>query len=272
MQVYPMDAIFYELTKSKVLSHNQKDGIVSKTINLKIGEEFYERIKGMIKEDTGLDELSKMLEEIEIEKYGEKIKTKECPYCKKKALLEVVFGLPSQQCLNAADNGLIKLKGCCLPEDYEINEYWYCRICNKEVKINRNIDKKIFRFVEKDAWGISCDKDILIIDSKKENVILNSEYVGIITFSIDYEDILKIKQILEERKYIFRIKKAQSPLILDGSKQYVSFWNDGLANEIETDNLDKWDLNNCNYRNTKYLLKVIDEISEILKKYSIKLF
>ena len=96
--------------------------------------------------------------------------------------------------------------------------------------------------------------------------------MGTLTFSIDYEDILKIKQILEERKYLFKIKKVQGPLVLDGSKHYVGFWNNGFANEIETDNLDKWDLNNCNYRNTKYLLKVIDEISEILKKYSIKLF
>ena len=272
MQIYPMDSIFYELTHSKVLSHKQCDEIVSKTIDFKIGEEFYEKIKGKIKEDTTFDELNEILEEIEIEKYGEKIKIKECPYCNKTALLEVVYGLPSQECLNAADNGLIKLKGCCLPKDYEINEYWYCRICNKEVKINRNIDKKIFRFVEKDAWGISCDKDILIIDSKKENVILNAEYIGTLTFSIDYEDVLKIKQILEERKYLFKIKKVQGPLVLDGSKHYVGFWNNGFANEIETDNLDKWDLNNCNYRNTKYLLKVIDEISEILKKYSIKLF
>ena len=212
MQIHPIDSIFYELTHSKVLSHKQRDEIVSKTIDFKIGEEFYKKIKGTIKEDTTFDELSEILEKIEIEKYGEKN------------------------------------------------------------KMNRNVDKKIFRFVEKDAWGISCDKDILIIDSKKENVILNAEYIGTLAFSIDYEDILKIKKILEERKYIFRIKKAQSPLMLDGSKHCVSFWNNGFVNEIETDNLDKWDVNNCSYRNTKYLLKVIDEISEVLRKYSIKLF
>ena len=71
-------------------------------------------------------------------------------------------------------------------------------------------EKNVFRFVVKDAWGITCYNDILIRDTKDDNIILNSEDKGTSTLSIDYEDVLKINRILEENKEIFRIKNIEN--------------------------------------------------------------
>ena len=132
-------------------------------------------------------------------------------------------------------------------------------------------EKNVFRFVVKDAWGITCSNDILIRDTKDDNIILNSEYKGTSTLSIDYEDILKINRILEENKEILRIKNIEEPLLLDGLMQEIYFWNKGEFNKIETCNFDKLELNECKDENTKIILKVINEISKILEKYEIKI-
>ena len=76
-----------------------------------------------------------------------------------------------------------------------------------------------------------------------------------------------MQNIISENEYVFKIKNVQSPdWILDGSRQEIYFWSKDVVNKIETNNLDKWGKNNCKYRNTKYLLKIINEISKILKK------
>lgn len=141
------------------------------------------------------------------------------------------------------------------------------RIQAKEI-----FEKKIFRFIELDAWGIECDKDILVIDEMKDNICLNPDCELPMFFSIDYEDIKKIKDIIAEHEYIFKIKNVQSPdWILDGSRQEIFFWNKDIINKIETNNLERWEDNDCKYRNTKYLLKIINDISKILSKYEIRL-
>ena len=131
---------------------------------------------------------------------------------------------------------------------------------------------KLFRYIEKDAWGMECDKDILVIDEPQNNVCLNPDCELPLYFSIDYEDVKKIKDIIEENEYVFKIKNVQGPdWILDGLRQEIFFWNKDIVNKIETNNLDKWGDNNCKYRNTKYLLKIINEISKIFEKYEINM-
>ena len=131
---------------------------------------------------------------------------------------------------------------------------------------------RLFRYIEKDAWGMECHEDILIRESREDNVILNSDTDSPLVFSIDYEDILKIKNIINKNEYLFRIRNVQGPdWILDGSTHELYFWNNEIFNKIETHNLTKWDSNECKYRNTKIILKIVNEIAEILEKYEINL-
>ena len=131
---------------------------------------------------------------------------------------------------------------------------------------------KLFRYIEKDAWGIDCNKDILIRDAKKDNVILNPDLDLPLVFSINYDDILKIRNLIKENKYLFKIRNVQGPdWICDGSIHELYFWNKEIFNEIETHNLDKWGTNECKYRNTKIVLKIVNEIARILEKYEIKI-
>ena len=202
-------------------------------------------------------------------------KKRKCPICGEKELVEIVYGYPGKELFEVSENGLVILGGCCIEDDgpYSI-ENFFCHNCRKRINLDReNMKKdKLFRYIEKDAWGIDCHEDILIRDSKKDNVILHPDFDLPLTFSIDYDDILKIKGLINEGEYLFKIRKAQGPdWICDGSIHEVYFWNKENFNKIETYNLDKWEGNVCKYRNTKILLKVIKEISKILEKYEINL-
>ena len=202
-------------------------------------------------------------------------KKRNCPVCGKKELVEIVYGYPSRELFEASEKGLVILGGCCIEDvgPYSI-ENFYCHNCRKRINLDRENMKKdrLFRYIEKDAWGIECHEDILIRDSKKDNVILHPDLELPLVFSIDYEDILKIKNIINENEYLFRIRNVQGPdWILDGSTHELYFWNKEFFNKIETYNLTKWESHECKYRNTKIILKIFDEISKILDKYEIKI-
>ena len=132
-----------------------------------------------------------------------------------------------------------------------------CKFCAKGKAQNLDISTEII------------DK---IIDEMKDNICLNPDCELPLFFSIDYEDIKKIKNIISENEYVFKIKNVQSPdWILDGSRQELYFWNKEIFNKIETSNLDKWESHECKYRNTKIILKIVNEIAQILEKYEINL-
>ena len=202
-------------------------------------------------------------------------KRRKCPICGEKELVEIVYGYPSRELFEASEKGLVILGGCCIEDDgpYSI-ENFFCHNCRKRINLDRENMKKdrLFRYIEKDAWGLECHEDILIRDSKKDNVILHPELELPLVFSIDYEDILKIKSIINENEYLFRIRNVQGPdWILDGSTHELYFWNKEIFNKIETYNLTKWESHECKYRNTKIILKIVNEIAKILEKYEINL-
>ena len=132
-------------------------------------------------------------------------------------------------------------------------------------------NKNLFRYMLKDVYGRICSKDILIVDSKENNLIYDCEEFPL-KISIDYDDILKIKNIINKNKYIFKIKDVPvAENVLDGSRNEFIFWNGRKVNYIDTCNLSGWDIENCTKKNVKYMLKILNEIGEILKKYEIKL-
>lgn len=200
-------------------------------------------------------------------------KKAKCPICGREELIEIIYGYPSNELFELSEKGLVKLGGCCLPINYDDNiKYYYCKSCRKEIKMANKDNKNLFRYMLKDTYGIICHEDILIVDSKEDNVILNPKLEYPLKFSINYDDILKIKNIINNNPYLFKIKEVPIPEhILDGSRNEMIFWNGRVVNSFETCNLWYWNKENCKSRNVKTVLKIFNEIAEILKKYEIDL-
>ena len=68
-----------------------------------------------------------------------------CPQCGEKELVEVLYGLPTKEALEASFVGLIKLDGCCLPEGYNGEDVYYCNNCR--CKIYSEVNRKIINVV-----------------------------------------------------------------------------------------------------------------------------
>lgn len=196
----------------------------------------------------------------------------ECPLCNKKELIPIVYGFPGPELFEESEKGLVKLGGCCLPHPhYQGIVYYYCNNCKKDIKMGIKNNKNIFRILKKGAFYCEHEEDVLIIDSKKDNVILNPESEFCFKFSIPYEDIQRIKNIIKENPYILKMKDVPMPeYILDGTYNEFIIWDERKFNYIETWNLGKWD-DNCSSRNVKNLIKIFNKIAEILRKYEIQI-
>ena len=199
-------------------------------------------------------------------------KKEKCPVCNQEELISIIYGFPSIELFELSEKGLIKLGGCCLPTNsYNNILHYYCNNCKKEIIMAPENNKNLFRYMLKDVYGRICSKDILIVDSKENNLIYDCEEFPL-KISIDYDDILKIKNIINKNKYIFKIKDVPvAENVLDGSRNEFIFWNGRKVNYIDSCNLSGWDIENCTKKNVKYMLKILNEIGEILKKYEIKL-
>ena len=68
-----------------------------------------------------------------------------CPKCGEKELVEVLYGLPTEEAFEASLKGLIKLEGCCLPEGYNGEDIYYCNNCR--CKIYSEVNRKTINVV-----------------------------------------------------------------------------------------------------------------------------
>ena len=197
----------------------------------------------------------------------------ECPICSKKELIPIVYGFPGPELFEESEKGLVKLGGCCLPHPYYQGIiHYYCNSCKRNIKMGIKNNKYLFRTLIRGAFSCNHEEDVLILDSKKDNVILNPESEFCFKFSLPYEEIQKIKNILKENPYLLKMKNVPMPdNILDGTCHEFIIWDNRKLNYIETWNLWGWNKENCTSRNIKILLKVFDEIALILKKYEIQL-
>lgn len=59
----------------------------------------------------------------------EKIEKGECPRCKSKNIIDIVYGYPTAKAMKEAEKGKIHLGGCCVSPDNPIH---YCKDCGKE--------------------------------------------------------------------------------------------------------------------------------------------
>jgi len=56
----------------------------------------------------------------------------ECPRCKSKNVIPILYGYPMLSAMRKAEKGLIELGGCCIGEN---DPNWHCKDCkNKFIK------------------------------------------------------------------------------------------------------------------------------------------
>jgi hypothetical protein len=134
----------------------------------------------------------------------------------------------------------------------------------------------IFEYNLCDAWMFPI-QELSIYNRETDNVVFvndddidenTEEEEKIITIKKD--DLKSIKDILTNNNLIYKIDKIKMPDILDGSYNKFYFSNDKETNCIECYNIWYY-LDNDESEDAKVLINVFNEISNILKKYGIKL-
>ena len=57
------------------------------------------------------------------------VKTKPCPKCGSRDVVPILYGYPMPEAMDAAENGLIALGGCCVGED---DPRKHCNACGED--------------------------------------------------------------------------------------------------------------------------------------------
>lgn len=130
----------------------------------------------------------------------------------------------------------------------------------------------ILSYTLNDAWMQFID-GFMIIDKKENNIVFNDPLnTESIKFTIPYEDIKNIKNVIKNNNEIFNIKDIPMPNVLDGTEHEFYFSTKKNMISFETWNLWYW-LENLNEttKEIKLLLTVVAEINNILKPYDLKI-
>ena len=85
---------------------------------------------------------------------------------------------------------------------------------------------------------------------------------------------MKIKNVLSINDRILKIKEVPAPMnVLDGTEEKIYVRIEDNENEISFCNLWYWkeNISECKSLNVKLILKICDEIEQVLKQYNINL-
>lgn len=88
----------------------------------------------------------------EIQRYCAKIRPLRCPKCDSAKVVEILYGMPTQEVFEVADRGLVALGGCCVT-GYEPS--WQCLECN-----NMIYRERLRRFMQDAPYSLG-DKSII---------------------------------------------------------------------------------------------------------------
>lgn len=58
-------------------------------------------------------------------------KRRKCPSCQSEDVVRIIYGLPNEEAIREAMEGLIALGGCLVDDD---NPKWKCKACEQEWK------------------------------------------------------------------------------------------------------------------------------------------
>lgn len=56
-------------------------------------------------------------------------KQRKCPQCQSKNVVEILYGMPTKEAFDDAEEGKLLIGGCCISED---SPEWYCNDCEHE--------------------------------------------------------------------------------------------------------------------------------------------
>lgn len=133
----------------------------------------------------------------------------------------------------------------------------------KEISKLNNRYNIIFIYELLSAW-LELEEKIVIIDAEKDNVvIIDSSQNVFMYYTIGYEDIKKIKNIMSNYEIIFEDINIMSPPVLDGTQHRIYISNKFKYKFISCANIWYW-FNNINL-NSEYILS-----SEKEKEYTKK--
>lgn len=116
------------------------------------------------------------------------------------------------------------------------------------------------------------ENTLMIINKKENNIIVNDKLVDdSIRFTIPYDDIKRIKNIIKNNDKLFNIKGIPIPPVLDGSMHefYLSTKNNIIS--LVTWNLWYWLEEEEMPKEVKIIISIINEINKILMQYDLKI-
>lgn len=56
-------------------------------------------------------------------------KRRKCPQCQSKKVVPIIYGMPTQETFEEAEEGKLIIGGCCLSDD---SPEWHCNDCQHE--------------------------------------------------------------------------------------------------------------------------------------------
>ena len=133
-------------------------------------------------------------------------------------------------------------------------------------------DILIFNYSTKN-WDDIEYNELYLYDCKKNNVIVKKNGKEK-KYSLKEIDLLKIKNVLSINDRILKIKEVPAPMnVLDGTEEKIYVRIEDNENEISFCNLWYWkeNISECKSLNVKLILKICDEIEQVLKQYNINL-
>ena len=132
-------------------------------------------------------------------------------------------------------------------------------------------DDVILSYTLNDAWLQFID-GFMIIDKKENNIILNDrQNSDSIRFTIPYDDIKKVKDIIKNNNELFNIKDIPMPPVLDGTEHEFYFSTKSNMISLETWNLWYWVKEKELPKEVKIILSAVNEINNVLKQYDLKI-
>lgn len=172
-------------------------------------------------------------------------------------------------------------------KEYDLNDVPYPldktkfikEIVNEESNLDLEIieckhfygDDVILSYTLNNAWGRFID-GFMIADKKEYNIVLNGPFATEnMKFTIPYEEIKKIKDILNKNNSVFNIKDIPMPSVLDGTEHEFYFASKKNIISFEAFNLWYWLEEDDVPKDVKVILSVVKEINKILKPYDLKI-
>lgn len=191
-------------------------------------------------------------------------KTK-CPICKEKELVRIIYGFPSYELFEMAEQGLVKLGGCCMPIGFDRNTH-YCHNCKKDIEMYPK--EVIFEYNVKSTFGMSIFQ-LTILKDDFVNVKYNSyDETGIDGFGCI--DISKINELFDKYKDVFKIKDVPIPPVLDGIENTFYFKYNRKSKRISTFNIHYYNKAKDASIEASMLINFMKDIIQLLNEKKIK--